>query len=69
MKLDLKPSSHIAGAWYDPATRKLRVEYVSGASWTYDGVPQSVADDFQGSESHGSFHARHLKGRYGGAAG
>lgn len=70
MKLEFqKPSSHIAGAWYDPVTRKLRVEFQYGGSVVHEGVPESMASDFASSESPGGFHHRHLKGRYGGKAG
>lgn len=69
MKLSLKPSSHIVGAWYDPESRKLRVEYHHGGSHVYEGVPQDVATAFEDAESHGGFHNRHLKGHYPGTAG
>lgn len=64
MKLDLKPSSNISGASYDPESKELTVRYHHGGAYIYNSVPQSVVDDFSKADSHGQFHHRHLKGRY-----
>jgi hypothetical protein len=60
-RLALHDSSSIAAASYDPAQRILRITFKPAGPWdrsrTYDysEVPQVLADDLTGAESHGQF--------------
>lgn len=64
MKLQLQPSTAVTGATYDPDTQALDVTFSSGQTYTFEGVPQDVADAFEAAPSPGSFYHSQLKGRY-----
>jgi len=49
---------------YNPNTQEAVVHFKNGGVYKYKGVPQEVYNQFQNSESQGSFHANNLKGRY-----
>jgi hypothetical protein len=57
-------SSTVAAYDYDPATQAMTVQYKSGGTYTYTGVPPKVHADFVAAGSKGSFLARHIRGRY-----
>lgn len=57
-------SSNIAAVAWDPDTRELTVDFQSGDSYIYAGVPESVANGFTAASSPGQYHARHIKDRY-----
>lgn len=48
-------SSQVAAVGYDAEAKELRVEFVSGALYAYDDVPQSVFDNLKQSASVGSY--------------
>lgn len=62
--LNLRPSSNIASASYDPETQELTVEFVSGGEYVYSSVPSSVASGLAADSSPGGYFARQIKGRY-----
>lgn len=66
MDLDLKPSSHISSAAYDPHSRELTVRYGSGNAYIFEDVPQATADEFEAADSHGKYHAASLRGQFAG---
>jgi len=48
-------SSNLKKATYDTATKKLVVEFNTGALYEYDDVPHQVYTQFRMSESQGKF--------------
>jgi hypothetical protein len=57
-------SSNISSIGYDPTTQVLEVEFNDGSIYQYDGVPQSVYDDFINASSHGQYLHQHIKDVY-----
>lgn len=57
-------SSAIAAAGYDPATRRLRVRYLRGATWDYQAVPAAEYAAFLAAPSKGGFVNAVIKRRY-----
>lgn len=57
-------STTIAQHGYDPVKQQMTVQFKNGNVYSYSGVPQKVYDQYQASESQGSFHANNIKGRY-----
>ncbi len=58
------PSSVIGDATYDEATREMRVTFVSGRVYVYDGVPGSIYRAFCNAPSKGAFFNVAIRGRY-----
>lgn len=58
------PSTTVASHGYDPAKQQMFMTFKNGNTYRYSGVPQEVYDQYLNSESHGSFHANNIKGRY-----
>ena len=42
----------------------MEVRFKSGGTYTYAEVPKHVYDGFMSADSHGSFLAAHVKGKY-----
>jgi len=57
-------STAIAAAGYDPDTRIMEIEFVSGRTYTHPGVPQKVYEDLVNADSPGRFYASNIKGVY-----
>lgn len=57
-------STTISQHGYDPTKQQMTVQFKNGNIYRYSGVPQKVFDQYQASESQGSFHANNIKGRY-----
>ncbi len=57
-------SSNVAAAGYDPKTRILQVEFVSGGMYVVEGVPQDVFDQLRSSSSPGGYYHRNIKNVY-----
>lgn len=62
--LQLQPSTAIARASYDPETRQLDIVFASGRDYTFENVPQDVADAFEAAPSPGQFFTTQIKGAY-----
>lgn len=58
------PNSSIRRASYDPASQSLTLEFRSGRSYRYQGVPGSVYDWLVRAKSKGAFVTRLIKDRY-----
>lgn len=58
------PSSVIRFFRYAPDTRELKVTFVSGRLYVYEGVPAEVAAAFSQARSKGSFFNREIRDRY-----
>ena len=57
-------SSNLAGGSYDPETRALTIEFQSGSSYRYQGVPPDVVSALKSAASAGSFFYRAIRNRY-----
>ncbi len=57
-------SSTIDAYDYDPASQVMTVQFKSGGTYTYHGVPPEAHADFLAADSKGSFLQRHIRGRY-----
>lgn len=54
-------SSNIASIGYDPDNLVLEIEFLSGAVYQYNDVPQSVYDGLMTADSHGKFLDIYIK--------
>lgn len=57
-------STNIEAIGYDEAAEELHVRFLGGGLYIYNGVPQSVFDDFIAAPSKGSFLNREIRGVY-----
>lgn len=57
-------SSNIASVGYDPESRTMQVNFLSGTQYHYYGVDQPVYDRFLRSKSLGSYLADNIKDRF-----
>lgn len=58
------PSTVIQRFGYDPATRELRVTFISGRTYVYIGVPPAIVADFNAAESKGQFFNHAIRDHY-----
>lgn len=58
------PSSVIRSFAYDPAARRLDIQFVSGRRYAYHGVPEKVASAFAAAGSRGGYFNRRIRDRY-----
>lgn len=58
------PSTVIRYFSYDNARRTLRVTFVTGRRYVYEGVPPEVFEAFKAAFSKGSFFNREIRDRY-----
>ena len=58
------PSSVIRRFSYDEPRRRLRVTFVSGDVYEYEGVPPEVNAAFREAFSKGRFFGPHIRDRY-----
>ena len=54
-------SSTVKRCFYDFTTKVLKVEFVSGAIYEYEGVPSTVYDDLCKADSQGNILRKVLK--------
>lgn len=57
-------SSLFSGHHYDPASRKLTLEFQNGDTWIYSDVPAERAEAFAGNASPGRYFGSRIKGQY-----
>lgn len=58
-------SSNISAYRYDPETKVLDIQFVnSDDTYSYDDVPQNVADGFAHAASPGTYFRQNIKERY-----
>jgi hypothetical protein len=57
-------SSQLTAYGYDPATKTLRLHFVSGGVYEYEAVPQEAFDAMKCCESIGTFLGTSIKGQY-----
>jgi hypothetical protein len=58
------PSSVISSYHYDPLTLALKVVFLSGLVYEYQGVPESVYKEMKAVKSKGTFLNKRIKGSY-----
>lgn len=58
------PSSVIRSFVYDPDSRSLAVEFVTGRRYRYDEVPSRVADAMRRARSKGKFFNEHVRDHF-----
>jgi lysyl-tRNA synthetase class 2 len=58
------PSTAIRAIDYDETNRRLRVRFVSGQRYEYDGVPPRVHRSFLEAGSKGRFFQAEIRDRY-----
>jgi hypothetical protein len=58
------PSSVIRSFTYDPAARRLDIEFVSGRHYRYLDVPARIAAALHRAASRGGFFNRRIRDRY-----
>lgn len=65
---ELQPvqSSNIKAVGYDAANQSLGVQFASGKTYRYDGVPQKTYDELMTADSLGSHFARSIRPAYAG---
>lgn len=57
-------SSALSSARYNPDTRQLDVTFVSGRTYSHEGVPVEVYEGLVGADSPGRYYAQAVKGTY-----
>lgn len=58
------PSTAIRRIHYDPAERRLDVEFMSGAIYEYFGVPERLYEEFVSAPSRGRFFAYRFRDKF-----
>lgn len=58
------PSSVISSYHFDPSTLTLKVVFLSGLIYEYQGVPESVYQEMKAVKSKGTFLNKRIKGFY-----
>ncbi|MGM0397605.1 MAG: KTSC domain-containing protein [Halobacteriota archaeon] len=64
MKREPVESSIIESVGYDPDEGILEIEFKEGGLYRYLDVPESVYAGLMAVDSHGSYHAEHIKHSY-----
>lgn len=54
-------SSHFAAVGYDPAARKMHIEFKNGAVYEYSGVPEQFHKTLMEADSQGTFFHKNVK--------
>ena len=54
-------SSNLRSVGYDSATQTLEIEFHSGDTYQYHGVPQQIHEQLMAASSHGRYFAAHIK--------
>lgn len=57
-------SSMIRGIGYDPASRRLHVQFMKGATYEFMKVPQNVHDDLRNAKSIGRYFHRNIREKF-----
>jgi hypothetical protein len=57
-------SSNIKAVGYDPGTKELTVQFRSGSTYRYDGVPATTYADLIDADSIGSFFHSNVRNAF-----
>ncbi len=66
MTLTPVKSSAVSAVGYDPATKTMHVQFVSGGTYEYTGVPADVHAAFVSAPSIGKHHFANIRGKFAG---
>ena len=64
MKMIPVASSAILAIGYDRSTRRMRIQFVEGNTYSFCHVPEVVFDAFLKSPSKGTFYTERIRGNY-----
>ena len=64
MKRTPVTSSNLKSVGYDPKTRVLEIEFVSGAVYQYNNVPPRVYEELMKASSHGKYFHAYIRNQY-----
>lgn len=65
MKMIPVSSSHLRAIGYDPPTREMRIEFLSGVVVAHYGVEPETHSALMSAESHGKAYNKLIRGKYG----
>lgn len=68
MEMTKVNSSHMRAVGYDPATRKMHIEFRNGQTYEYRGVPKEFHQTMMGAKSIGSFFHQNVQPHFTGKA-
>ena len=57
-------SSNLASVGYDKKTFTLEIQFKSGGTYQYYGVPESIHQGLMAAESHGKYFISQVKNTY-----
>jgi hypothetical protein len=57
-------SSAINAIGYDPATKRMKIQFVEGHTYDFCGVPESIFSGLLRAPSKGTYYTDHVRGRY-----
>jgi hypothetical protein len=58
------PSSVIRSFAYDPHSRSLAIEFVTGRRYRYDDVPERIVEAMKAASSRGRYFNRHIRDHF-----
>jgi hypothetical protein len=62
--ISFRPSTNIAAVAWDPETKELRVEFIRGRTYVYEGVDANTAEGFLRAPSAGQYLNQMIKNAY-----
>ena len=57
-------SSNIESVGYDQEIQELQIRFLTGALYSYSGVPEEIYDELMAASSKGSFYNREIRSVY-----
>lgn len=54
-------SSHFAAVGYDPAARRMHIEFKNGSVYEYSGIPEQFHKTLMEADSQGTFFHKNVK--------
>lgn len=64
MREEVLASSNLSAARYDDETQELEIDFASGSTYSYSGVPESEFDNLVNAGSPGGYFHRNIKNGY-----
>jgi hypothetical protein len=57
-------SSAITAVGYDPATRRMKIQFVEGHTYDFCRVPENIFNGLLRASSKGTYYNDHIRDRY-----
>jgi hypothetical protein len=57
-------SSAMEAVGYDPTTRRMKIQFSSGKTYDFCGVPEHIHSGLMRAASKGAYYNDHIKDRY-----